>query len=62
MPTMGHIIVRLAVYDRPGAMAAIAKCMGDEGVSLESIVQRQSSKQTSSGEQAPVIMITHEND
>ena len=37
----GAYYVRLSVFDRPGAMAAIAKRMGDREVSLESIVQRR---------------------
>ncbi len=63
----GAYYLRLAVRDEPGAMAGIAKCMGDEGVSLESVVQRReitglpgSGSPTSPGEPATVIMITHE--
>lgn len=56
----GAYYIRLVVYDRPGAMAAIAKCMGDEGVSLESIVQRSTSRRPSSGAAAVVILVTHE--
>ena len=37
----GAYYVRLSVFDRPGAMAAIAKRMGDREVSIESIVQRR---------------------
>lgn len=37
----GNYYVRLTVYDRPGAMAAITRRMSDENVSLESIVQRR---------------------
>ena len=37
----GAYYVRLSVFDRPGAMASIAKRMGDREVSLESIVQRR---------------------
>lgn len=37
----GNYYVRLTVYDRPGAMAAITRRMSDEDVSLESIVQRR---------------------
>ncbi|MFA5952362.1 MAG: homoserine dehydrogenase [Hyphomicrobium sp.] len=37
----GNYYVRLSVYDRPGAMAAITKRMSDENVSLESIVQKR---------------------
>ncbi|MEN2495262.1 MAG: Homoserine dehydrogenase [Hyphomicrobiaceae bacterium hypho_1] len=33
--------VRLAIHDRPGAMAAIATRMAEQNVSLESIVQRR---------------------
>lgn len=56
----GAYYVRLAVYDRPGAMAAIAKCMGDQGVSLESIVQKQAKTEEDDGAAVTVIMITHE--
>ena len=37
----GNYYVRLTVFDRPGAMAAITRRMSDENVSLESIVQRR---------------------
>ena len=37
----GAYYVRLAVYDRPGAMAGIAGRLGEREVSLESIVQRR---------------------
>ncbi|MDX2290247.1 MAG: homoserine dehydrogenase [Hyphomicrobiaceae bacterium] len=63
----GAYYVRLSVDDKPGAMAAIARCMGDQGVSLESVVQRRdrhalpgSGKRTPPGAPAPVIIITHE--
>ncbi|MBA2124654.1 homoserine dehydrogenase [Hyphomicrobium methylovorum] len=64
----GSYYVRLALVDRPGAMAGIAKSLGDQGVSLESIVQhrpqtlhapRSLPQRTSDGAQ-PVIIITHE--
>lgn len=63
----GAYYLRLSVRDEPGAMAGIAKCMGDEGVSLESVVQRRemkslpaSSRPASDAAAATVIMITHE--
>ena len=56
----GAYYIRLAVYDRPGAMAGIAKCVGDQGVSLESIVQRQATPGADSDAAATVIMITHD--
>jgi homoserine dehydrogenase len=63
----GAYYVRLSVYDRPGAMAAIAKRMGDREVSIESIVQRRPRSalpgmvaRQKPGSPAMVIMITHE--
>ena len=63
----GAYYVRLAVYDRPGAMAAIAGRMGERQVSLESIVQRRPrgaqigiNARLAPGAPTPVILITHE--
>ena len=53
----GSYYVRLSVLDRPGAMASIAKRMGDRGVSLESIVQKKPGTAESA---ASVVLITHE--
>ncbi len=63
----GAYYVRLSVFDKPGAMAAIAKRMGDRGVSLESIVQRRAKsalpgtgKRGAPGAPATVTLITHD--
>ena len=62
----GGYYVRLAVYDRPGAFAAIAQRMADKGISLESIVQRRRAPKSAAPEHLvpvepqPVIMITYE--
>lgn len=63
----GAYYVRLSVIDKPGAMAAIAKRMGDREVSLESIVQRRPRSalpgidaRPAPGTAASVILITHE--
>ncbi len=63
----GAYYVRLHVYDKPGAMAVIAKHLGDRGVSLESIVQRTERKPGEAGRgaagtaaPATVIIVTHE--
>lgn len=62
----GGYYVRLSVYDRPGAFAAIAKRMADKGISLESIVQRKRAPRSAAPEHLvpvepqPVIMITYE--
>jgi homoserine dehydrogenase len=63
----GAYYVRLSVYDRPGAMAAIAGRMSEREVSLESIVQRRPrgaqigiNARPEPGAPTPVILITHE--
>lgn len=63
----GAYYVRLALDDKPGAMAAIATRMGDRGISLESIVQHRSATPSQPGaamptasKEATVIIITHE--
>lgn len=67
---LGNYYVRLSVYDRPGAMAAITRRMSDENVSLESIVQKRpgpvhpgqaAEPPPGAGEPAVnVILITHD--
>ncbi len=67
---LGNYYVRLSVYDRPGAMAAITRRMSDENVSLESIVQKRrgpvhpgqaAEPPPGTGERAVnVILITHD--
>ncbi|MEM7620848.1 MAG: homoserine dehydrogenase [Pseudomonadota bacterium] len=66
----GRYYIRLSVYDRPGAFAAIANRMAEQEISLESIVQRgsevgqvhqgnQNTPQSSFESPIPVILITH---
>jgi homoserine dehydrogenase len=63
----GGYYIRLSVYDRPGAFAAIATRMADAGISLESIVQKHgaavppgSGRASTPGKPTPVVIITHE--
>ncbi len=62
----GGYYIRLSVYDRPGAFAAIAGRMATDGISLESIVQRRRAPRSATPEHptpeapAPVILITYE--
>ncbi len=59
----GAYFIRLSVRDEPGVMAAIAKRMGDENVSLESIVQRKSRTVTDQAGLPPaatLILVTHD--
>ena len=62
----GGYYVRLSVYDRPGAFAAIAQRMADAKISLESIVQRRRAARSAAPDHPvpeapqPVILITYE--
>jgi homoserine dehydrogenase len=62
----GGYYVRLSVYDRPGAFAAIAQRMADARISLESIVQRRRAPRANAPDHLvpeapqPVILITYE--
>jgi homoserine dehydrogenase len=63
----GGYYIRLAVYDRYGAFAAIAASMAKQKVSLDSIVQKQPrgaaaghQPEVASGKPIPVVLITHE--
>lgn len=62
----GGYYIRLSVFDRPGAFAAIAKRMADHEISLESIVQRRRAPRTAApghpipDDPQPVILITYE--
>jgi homoserine dehydrogenase len=57
----GGYYIRLSVFDRPGAAAAIATRMAERAISLESIVQRHRAR--GSGTEAsgavPVVLITY---
>jgi homoserine dehydrogenase len=62
----GAYYVRLSVLDKPGAFASIAARMAEQGVSLESIVQRRPKAalpgigaKGEPGAPVPVVMITH---
>jgi homoserine dehydrogenase len=61
----GGYYIRLSVYDRTGAFAAIATRMAEHGISLESIVQRRPGtglpglKRQDASTPAAVVMITH---
>ncbi|MEP3047423.1 MAG: homoserine dehydrogenase [Roseibium sp.] len=61
----GGYYIRLSVYDRPGAFAEIARCMGEAEISLESIVQKRHAAadapvNADEDTPQPVILITYE--
>jgi homoserine dehydrogenase len=58
----GGYYVRLSVHNRPGAAAAIATRMAENGISLESIVQRNAAGtrgKTAAPDPVPVVLITY---
>ena len=61
----GGYYIRLSVYDRTGAFAAIASRMADQGISIESIVQRRPRAELPGFDRPhkgspAVVMITHQ--
>ena len=59
LPMSAHVgayYLRLMVVDRPGVIADVTAVLRDQGVSLESMLQRGRSP----GEAVPVVMVTHE--
>lgn len=55
----GGFYVALSLLDKPGAVAAIARSLADEHISIESIVQRGTSGTDAPRATAPFILITH---
>jgi len=45
--------LHLEMADRPGVLAAVTRVLGDQGVSIKSVVQR------GLGENARLVMVTH---
>jgi homoserine dehydrogenase len=54
----GGYYVRMAVVDRPGSVAVIAKRMGERSISLEAIMQKRSDVGAAASEFVPVVLIT----
>jgi homoserine dehydrogenase len=59
VPMSAHVgcyYLRLMVVDRPGVIADVTAVLRDQGVSLESMLQRGRAP----GEAVPVVLVTHE--
>ena len=56
----GGFYVALTLHDKPGAVAAVAKILADEKISLESIFQRGKAGKDEARATAPFILITHD--
>ena len=56
----GGFYVALELHDKPGAVAAIARILADEKISIESIVQRGKQEKDAPRATAPFILITHD--
>ena len=55
--TMGRFYVRLTVEDKPGVFAKIASTLGDNDISLSSVLQKEPS--TAHPDSVPVVITTH---
>ncbi len=55
----GGYYVRLGVVDRPGAMGAIAARFGERMISLEAIMQKRATKESTAAGVVPVVLMTH---
>lgn len=61
----GGFYIRLSVYDRPGVAAKVTQHMAEQGISLESILQRRDEEAARidptgrSGAPVPVVLITY---
>jgi len=53
---VGACYLRFTVIDRPGVIAVLSRCLADQSISIESMLQRSRAP----GEAVPVVMITHE--
>ena len=54
--TISKYYLRMQVFDQVGVFAALAQCLGDNNVSMGSVVQ----KRRLSGQQAEIVIITHQ--
>jgi len=53
---LGACYLRFTVIDKPGVIAVISRCLADQAISIESMLQRSRAP----GEAVPVVFITHE--
>ncbi|MEO1092389.1 MAG: homoserine dehydrogenase [Pseudomonadota bacterium] len=55
---VGAYYIRMIVDDRPGVLADVASCLRDEGVSVETMIQRH----RATDQPVPIVLTTHETD
>lgn len=55
---VGAYYLRLMVIDRPGVLASVARVLGEESVSIESVLQRGRDPD----EIVPLVLVTHETE
>ena len=52
--TISKYFIRFTIIDKPGVLASIAKCFGEEGISIATCEQKETGKEI-----IPLIFITH---
>jgi homoserine dehydrogenase len=53
---VGRYYMRLEVADKPGVLAGIARCFGDNGVSIASVIQKETDEEAQTAE---IVIMTH---
>jgi homoserine dehydrogenase len=56
--TVSEFYVRVTARDQPGVLSAISGILGENGISISSVIQR--GRGTTEGEGVPIVMIIHE--
>ena len=51
--------IRFTIADRPGMIAAIARVLGDHGISIASLIQHDPGDDAAPGAPVPLVMMTH---
>jgi homoserine dehydrogenase len=56
--TVSEFYVRVSAKDQPGVLSTISGVLGENGISISSVIQR--GRGTAGGEAVPIVMIIHE--
>jgi homoserine dehydrogenase len=51
--------IRFMIADRPGVIAAIARVLGDHGISIASLIQHDPGDDSPPDAPVPLVMLTH---
>jgi len=58
LDTVSEFYVRVSARDQPGVLSTISGILGENGISISSVIQR--GRETEAGDGVPIVMILHE--